>query len=253
MPPSPIRRLAGAAAFALLAFGELPAAHAAEPSVEPRAAELVKAALTHLSRAGNIALRAEMTAETALPSGEKLQYPATLEVSLRRPDRLRYTIDGERRRIGGWYDGKTFTLRDGEKNVCAATPAPRSLSALFDGLKEKYGFRPPLAILLREDSADAALKGVTSGFHAGRGKVDGVLCEHLAFRQEKIDWQIWIAAEGDPVIKRIVMIRKQLPGAPQLSFTFLSWDFKTALEDARFVFEPPQGAVWCEFQKLSAQ
>src|SRR5512134_2562980 len=187
MTRGPFRRLACAITIALLTLGGTSAAPAAEaPSIEPRAAEILKAALARVAGAGSLTLLAEMTDETTLPSGEKLQYPATLEIFLRRPDRLRYKLDGERRRVGGWYDGKAFTLLDAGKNVCATTPAPPGLAALFDGLKRQYGFRPPLAVLLREDGADAALKGVVAGFHVGLGKVGGDLCHHLAFRQENI-------------------------------------------------------------------
>jgi hypothetical protein len=245
-------RLAGVAVLTILLPGStLVAAAAAAPAIEPRAAEILKAALTHLAGAASVTVRAEMVEETTLPTGEKLQYPGTLELSLRRPDRLRYTIDGEQRRVAAWYDGKGFTLLDSDKNVCATTPAPQTLAALFDQMEKTLGFRPPLSILMREDSIDVAMARLTSGFYAGRGAVGGVPSHHLAFRQESIDWQIWVAAEGAPAIRRIVVTRKKAPGAPQLAFTSFTWDFNAALSDALFQFEPPPGVVRCEFQLLT--
>jgi len=243
--------LAVVAGLTLPLLGSFAGAVGSEPSIEPRAAEILKAALTHLAGTASFSVRAEVVDEATLATGEKIQYPGTLELSLRRPDRLRYTISGEQRRMAAWYDGKGFTLLDSEKNVCATTPAPQSLAALFDQMEMTLGFRPPLSVLIREDSVDVVLKRITAGFYAGRGEVGGVTCDHLAFRQANIDWQVWIAAEGTPLIRRIVVTRKKAPGAPQLSFTSLTWDFNASLSDALFQFEPPQGAVRCEFQVLT--
>lgn len=244
--------LAGVAGLAILLLGGPPAGAAEDaPSIEPRAAEILKAALAHLAGAASISVRAEVFDEATLATGEKIQYPGTLQLSLRRPDRLQYTIDGEQRRMAAWYDGTAFSLLDRDKNVCASTPAAQNLAALFDQMEKSLGFRPPLSVLMREDSVEVVIKRITSGFYAGLGEVDGVPCHHLAFRQQGIDWQIWIAAEGAPVIRRIVVTRKQVPGAPQLSFTSFTWNFNPSLSDGLFRFEPPPGAVRCEFQLLT--
>jgi hypothetical protein len=240
-----------AACVALLALGAASGAAAAgQPAVEPRAAEILRGALAHLAAARSLTLRAEVTTETTLPSGEKIQYPGTLEVSLRRPDRLWYRAEGELRRTAAWYDGKEFSLLDTEKNVCATTPAPADLTRLFAEMEAKLGFRPPLSVLLRDDSVAVVTGRVTSGFLVGQGTVGGTLCHHLAFRQEGIDWQVWIAAEGAPLIKRIVLTRKKAPAAPQSTYSQLAWDFATPLDDALFRFTPPPGAVRCDFEPL---
>lgn len=250
MPPKMHLRLAGVAMLVALMVRGAPTAAAEQTSVEPRAAEILNAALTHLAGSASLTLRAEVISETTLSSGAKLQYPGTLEVSLRRPDRLAYRLESEQRRVAAWYDGKEFTLLDSEKNVCASTPAPQGLGPLFDDMAARLGFRPPLSVLLREDSASVVPQRMESGFYVGRGTVGGTLCHHLAFRQQNVDLQFWIAAEGTPVFKRLVITQKKLPSAPQLSYTIASWDFNTVLGDAVFNFEPPPDVVFCDFQKL---
>ena len=242
--------LAGVVVLAFLFPGSLPAAESA-PSIEPRAAEILTAALTHLAGVASLTVRADVVDEVTLSTGEKIQYPGRLELSLRRPDRLRYTIDGEQRRIAAWYDGKEFSLLDSEKNVCASTPAALSLAALFDQMETSFGFRPPLSVLLREDSVAVMMKRIKSGFYVGRGDVGGVACHHLAFRQQNIDLQVWVAAEGTPAIRRLVVTRQKLPAAPQLSFTNLVWDFNASLGDDLFRFGPPANAVRCEIRLLT--
>jgi hypothetical protein len=251
MPPKIFFRLVCVAILGCLTLGACPVAGAAElPAVEPRAAEILKAALTQLVGTKSLSLRAEVVNETTLPSGQKLQYPGTLEISLRRPDRLRYTLDGEQRQLAAWYDGKSFTLLDSEKNVCASTPAPAGLAALFDAMAANLGFRPPLSVLLREDSPSVVGQNFLSGYYVGRGPIGGTPCHHLAFQQENADLQFWVAEQGPPLIKRIVITRKKQPGVPQLSYTIVSWDLNAVLADELFNFEAPQNVTHCEFQSL---
>jgi len=240
---------AGAALAAALSLP--PVARAEEKlSVDPEAARIVKAALERIGGAKSFTFRAEVTSDTPLPSGQKVQFPGTLEVAVRRPNGFWNMIEGEQRTARSWYDGKTFTLLNSGKNVYACWPAPEKLDDLFGAMKDKLGFSPPLAPLLRENPAATALAKVTSGFIVGRAVIGGTPCRHLAFRGKKTDWQLWVAEHGEPLIKRIVITYKLEPAAPQFTATFLSWDFEPRLSDAVFAFTPPEGAVQCEFEPV---
>jgi len=244
---------------ALVAFGlalafatGLPVARAEEkPSIEPEAALLLKTTLERIGGAKSFTFRAEVADDTTLPSGQKIQFAGTLEVAVRRPNGFWNKFEGEQRTARSWYDGKTFTLLNDGKNVYACWPAPERIDDLLGVMREKLGFTPPLARLLRDNLAATALAKVTSGFIVGRGVIGGTPCRHLAFRGEKTDWQVWVSEGGEPVIKRIVITYKLEPAAPQYAATFSSWDFEPRLSDAAFVFTPPQGAVQCEFEEIS--
>ena len=248
------KRMTGAllaAGLALAVATGIPGARADEkPSIEPEAARIFKAALERIGGAKNFTFQAEVMNDTSLPSGQKVQFPGTLEVAIRRPNGFWNMFEGEQRTARSWYDGKTYTLLNSGKNVYACWPAPEKLDDLFDSMKDKLGFTPPLAPLLRDNLAATALAKVKSGFVVGRSIIRQTRCVHLAFRGEKTDWQIWVAEHGDPLIKRIVITYKLEPGAPQYAATFLSWDFAPRLSDAVFAFTPPPGAVQCEFEQL---
>jgi len=240
-----------AAGLALAVATGLPVARAEEkPSVEPEAARILKAALERIGGAGSFTFRAEVMNDTLLPSGQKIQFPGTLEVAVRRPNGFWNMFEGEQRTARSWYDGKNFTLLNQGKNVYACWPAPERLDDLFGTMKDRLGFTPPLAPLLRENVAVTALAKITSGFIVGRGVIGETPCRHLAFRGEKTDWQFWVSEQGEPVIKRIIITYKLEPAAPQYAATFLSWDFAPRLSDAVFAFTPPQGAVQCEFEPV---
>lgn len=244
--------LAGIGALALLlAQSSTAAAAVGPPGVEPRAAEILSGALTQLAGSAKFRIRSEVIGETILPSGQRLHYPGTLELALRRPDRLWYELKTEQRHVAAWYDGKNFTLLDSERNTCASTPAPPSLGLLFDDMATRLGFRPPLSVLLREESPSLVLKSMTSGFYVGRGELDGVSCHHLAFQQQNVDLEFWVAAEGTPMIKRIVIVQKRLPALPQLAYTIVAWEPDAVLDDAIFRFVPPKDVVRCEFESLA--
>lgn len=240
-----------AVGLALAVAASTPSARAEEKqSIEPEAARILKAALERIGGAKSFTFRAEVTNDTPLPSGQKIQFPGTLEVGIRRPNGFWNVFEGEQRTARSWYDGKTFTLLNSGKNVYACWPAPEKLDDLFGTMKDKLGFTPPLAPLLRDNLAATVLAKVTAGFIVGRGVIGGSNCRHLAFRGEKTDWQVWVSEDGEPDIKRIIITYKLEPGAPQYAATFLSWDFAPRLSDAVFAFTPPQGAVQCEFEPV---
>ena len=237
-----------AAGLVLAAALGMPAASAEEKSaVDPEAARILKGALERIEKAKSFTFRAEVTNDSPLPSGQKVQFPGVLEVAVRRPNGLWNMFEGEQRAARSWYDGKTFTLLNTGKNVYACSPAPEKLDDLLGTMKQKLGFTPPLAPLLRDNLVATALARITSGFVVGRGVIGETRCLHLAFRGKKTDWQFWVSEHGDPLIRRIVITYKLEPGAPQYAATFLSWDFAPRLSDAVFSFTAPQGAVQCEF------
>ena len=58
---------------------------------------------------------------------------------------------------------------------------------------------------------------------------------------KNIDFQVWIASEGDPLQMRLVIDYKNAPGEPQFRAMFRDWNFKPAVSDSLFVFKPGDG------------
>ena len=215
--------------------------------LEPAAVTSLTAALARIAAAANFAFSAEITSDAPLGSGEKIQFTGKLDVAVRRPDGLRVVFDGEPRTTRSWYDGRRFTHFDPGGNAYATCEAPPNLEGLFPLMREQLGFTPPLSMLLHENVVQEALAGVASGYTVGTALVGGVPTSHLAFRGETTDLQVWIAEEGAPVIKRMVVTLRDAPAAPQFSVTFTSWDFDASFSAADFAFSAPPGAVECDF------
>ena len=82
---------------------------------------------------------------------------------------------------------------------------------------------------------------VTQGFVVGKGIVEGVRCDHLAFRAPHADWQIWIQEGKEPLPRKLVITNRADEARPQ-SVTLMEWNLKPAFNEASFKFTPPKGA-----------
>jgi hypothetical protein len=90
-----------------------------------------------------------------------------------------------------------------------------------------------------------------SGADLGETDVDGVSCQHLAFVEKNIDWQIWIETGKAYVPRKFVITYKTSPGAPQFIAVLSAWDFATPLSDSLFSADLPPGAELITFLKAA--
>jgi hypothetical protein len=246
MPLKKSRWLLPAVCISLLAAGS--AARAEEKtSIDPRAERILKAALGTISAAKSYMFRGETTTEGQLPGGQRLEYAGTVQGAVRRPDHAWVRVENEEVQRTNWYDGKTFAYLDVGANAYATWPAPPTINELFDKLGEKFGFVPPMAPMMRQLDGKTVLKNAKSGFYVGEAVVRGSACSHLFFSQENNDWELWID-NVVPLIRRMVITYKKLPGTPKYAVTFTDWDFNATLPDFVFAFDPPRGATRAEFE-----
>jgi len=90
-----------------------------------------------------------------------------------------------------FFDGRTVSVFGRSINGYAQFDAPGTVDRLIDALRAGHGIALPGADLLLSNSYDALTIGVLESKHIGRGVIDGVVCEHLTFRNFDTDWQLW--------------------------------------------------------------
>lgn len=217
------------------------------PSVDPHAVEMVRAMSATLAAAKAFSVHAEIVYDEVMHSGRKLQFAAAVEAAVRRPNGLavEYLSD-----LGGkklWYDGKTFTLLDLVKDVYASAAAPPTSSAFLEAMEAKQGVSFPLADFVADDPAARLLGGVRSGFVVGLGDVAGKTCQHLAFSNDEVDWQIWIDDGKQPLPCKFVITYRNRPGSPSFGAVFSDWEFKKSLPEKQFAADLPESAHQVEF------
>ena len=86
---------------------------------------------------------------------------------------------------------------------------------------------------------------IESAMNAGQDFIDDDLCDHFAFRQGKIDWQIWITTGGRPLPRKVVITNRADEARPQ-SVSLIDWNLKPTFKDSVFKFTPPKGATKIE-------
>ena len=192
--------------------------------------------------AGSIQLTFDSNIEIITPQLEKIQFTNSGEALVSRPNKLRA------RRIGGYadvalfFDGKTVSIYGKHINGYVQFDAPGTLDHLIEVLRQGHGIALPGGDLLLSNSYDHLVAGVQEAKYIGRGVIDGVECEHLAFRNFDTDWQLWVEVGERPIPRKLVITSKTLNSAPQYTVRVKEW--KTGIEQSQdeFAFTPPAGA-----------
>ena len=215
--------------------------------VGTHADRLLKEMGDYLKSADAFTFHAESSYDAIDRNGQKIRYGGTTDVAVRRPDRLRSAFNGDERQTQTFYDGKTITIYNAEVNMYAITDVPPEIDSAIDTIVDKYGFSVPLADLVYADPYNILIANVIEGRWIGRHSIAGVPCNHLAFIQESIDWQIWIEEGPRPVPRQVLITYKDEPGWPQYLARLKSWDFQSQFSNDYFQFQPPTGSDEMEF------
>ncbi len=238
-------KFVNAGILALLLFGSVangttsadevqPGETVEKPVIDARADKLLKAMGDYLKSSEQFSFHVAITFDEVMPSRQKIQYAASSDVAVHRPDKVYAERRGD---LGGkrfWYDGKIMTLMDTKLGVYATEAVPADIDSTMDHLMEKYGFSPPLVDLVYQDPYQILIENAKVGFYAGLHNVRGIRCHHLAFVQRDIDWQIWIEDGKQLVPRKIVITYKNIPEAPQFSAVLSEWDLDAHLPDTLF-------------------
>lgn len=219
-----------------------------EEKVDPEAVAALTAMGNYLNSLKTFAVTSEMSLDEVLLSGQKILVTGTTRFEAAIPDRLKVTskIDEIHRDSEYYYDGKTFTLYSRRDNYYASFDAPGNIRELLDVAEEEYDIVIPLRDLFywgtqKERSAD-----LQSAIVIDSSEVRGTPCTHYAFRQEDVDWQLWIENDDTPLPRKLVITSKHENGQPQYIST-MTWETDPRLAASTFVFTPPEGAHRIDF------
>ena len=69
----------------------------------------------------------------------------------------------------------------------------------------------------------------------------------MAFRQDVLDWQIWIQEDGRPLPRKLVITTIDMEGAPQFGVVMTNWNLDPKFAKGFFDFTPSEGMKGIEF------
>ena len=221
----------------------------AQSSSAQKKADIDRGAMAALDKMGTylrtlkaFQVKAVETADDVLDNGQTVQSDRVVDVLAVRPNRLFAEIKSDDIHPFFLYDGKNFTLFAQLDNYYATVPAPPTIGDLIDKLDEKYGIDMPLVDLFMWGSPQSiAAQQITSAIDIGPSSVEGTTCEQYAFRQDGLDWQIWIQQGDYPLPRKLVLTTVDDKARPRYS-QVLTWNLAPSFDDATFTFEPPKDA-----------
>jgi hypothetical protein len=214
---------------------------AAAAAVDQEAMKALDRMGAHLRTLKAFQIVSDTTLDEVLDDGQRIQYGGHVDMIVQRPDRLRAEITSDRQQRFFFYDGKSFTLWARRVNFYATVPAPPTLAELTERLQNKFGIEMPLVDLFYWGSEGHDAGAVTAAADIGASQIEGVSCEHYAFRQADVDWQVWIQLGSYPLPRKLVITTTSDPARPQYT-SVMTWNLAPSYNDAAFTFDPPADA-----------
>jgi peroxiredoxin len=146
------------------------------------------------------------------------------------------------------------TLYVAARNRYMKTDAPDSLNEVAENALLASGIPGGTNFVVdfaTDDPAKLILKDVTASQDLGVTKLNGHPARHLKFTCRRVDWEAWIADEGDPLLLQVsydlsktVRMKGKTPksGSVVSTQTFNEWKFGITPSPQEFTFTPTKDA-----------
>jgi hypothetical protein len=234
--------------FLVGVFASTPTPSTAASGRDAQAMAILQRMAGFLSQTQRFSVTAEIDFDVVQQSGEKLEFSETRQIVIRRPDRARIDITKRDGATSGFiFDGQAIAVFNAKENVYATADRPGTLDEAIDYFINDLDMRFPLAELFSTELAETLQDKVRAAYYVEQARMAGVPCDHLAFRGDQADLQLWIAQGDQPLPSRIVITYKDAAGQPQFRAQLTGWNLSPDIPDSLFVFTPPTGAAKIEF------
>ena len=220
------------------------------PAVSPEAQGVLDRMTTYMQGLQNFSIESRSTRDEVLPYGYKLQNNEKASLVVQRPNKLRSEVSGDLRTRTFLYDGTKLVIYSPDDKAYARIDAPDTIAKLISGILDA-GIELPLIDVLYQSAAGTLTDQVRNGILVGDSVVEGVECDHLAFRQAGTDWQLWVAKGAQPLPRKIVITTRYEVGSPQFE-AIMNWNLKPKIGASTFAFAAPKGAVEIPFDQPAA-
>jgi hypothetical protein len=218
------------------------AAAPTKKAVDADADKMLKQMTDYMAGLQSFTVHSSSIDQATMKTGEKIQSTSDMEVAVQRPNKLRSVQRGAGERLSLWYDGKTMTLACKGSNTYETAEAPGTIDATIDQMRKDFKIDAPGADLLYSKPYEILMEQVVSGRFVGRETIDGVAANHLAFRGEVVDFQLWIEDGNRPVPLRFVITTKDVKGNPEFAVQLSDWNTSPKMSETMFAFHAPTGA-----------
>jgi hypothetical protein len=219
-------------------------------SDEEDAKVLLSAMSDYMGSQETISFNFDVTLEVITEENQKLALASSGSMTLDRSGKIRVRRSGGHADIGMLFDGETLTMFGGSRNLYTQVKVPGTIDNLVDVLRNKFDRPLPGADLIMSNVYEELMADVIDIKDLGSGVITGVECDYFAFRNEEVDWQIWIKQGVNPHPLRYVITTKDMPHSPQFTIQIRDWKTGADVAPDDFVFENKTNATKVEIEDL---
>ncbi len=242
----PIVSITAVALSVIIVLGTLSISQADEADAQ----NLLKAMSDYMASQKAISFGFDATLEVITNDDQKLALASSGTITMNRPGKIRARRSGGHADIEMVFDGETLTMFGGNLNLYSQIEVPGTVDNLVDVLRNEYDRPLPAADLLLSNAYDELMADVIDIKDLGSGVIDGIECDYFAFRNEQVDWQIWIAQGPNPYPVRYIITTKDMPHSPQYTIQIRNWKTGSEVESDNFVFENSTNATKVDVEDL---
>jgi hypothetical protein len=224
---------------AALAAGPALGAEGIDPDVD----QTLKSMSDFLAANKSFSVKADIDFEVVARAGQKLQLSSFVTLTMERPVGLYMERSGIFADVQMYFDGKALTAYSKRNNAYAELPISGSNDDAIRGYEFETGIPAPGADLLFSNPYEVLRGGVESATYVGTTYIDGIECYHLAFREEDVDWQIWVQTGDTPLPMKYVITSTWDAFAPQYQIRLHDWNLKPKVAGDQFDFKAPKDAT----------
>jgi hypothetical protein len=216
---------------------------ASADTIDPDADQVLQAMSEYLAATDAFSVNADIDFEVVAHTGQKLQFSSFATIVLQRPNQFHIRRRGVVADAEFFFDGETLTLYGQKRNVYAQMAVPGTIDDAIQAFELETGLPAPGADLLFADPYAILSEGVESSLYLGTAYVNGIECHHLAFREDEVDWQLWVQTGDTPLPMKYVITSKWLTAAPQYAVILRDWNTTPQIDGDAFTFSPPPEAM----------
>jgi hypothetical protein len=214
------------------------------------ASKILRAMSDYVAKQKSVSATFDTDVEVITNDLQKIQFASSGKLQMVRPDKLWVSRMGGYTDVDLVFDGSKTALLGRNNNMFTEISSPGSVEQLVDRLRDEFQVVIPGADLLLGSSYERLMDGVIDAKHVGQGVIDGIDCEHLAFRNMDTDWQIWIEAGPNPIPRKYVITSKAVASAPQYTLRIKNWSTDAQVSADAFAFKAPAEARKVDIKDL---
>jgi len=217
------------------------------PIVEKYALDRLKQMSDKLASSKAFTFRASSFIEVPAITGQFLTLFTESDIALQRPNKLRVDVSGDVPGFQLYFDGAKLSAFDPQKNLHSVSDPLATIDVMLDFVLTKAQINFPSADFMYSNPYAVMTKNLTHAIVVGPSMVNGVPCEHFAYMEPALNWEIWIENGPRALPLRLAMTYKQVPNFPRFMVEYKDWNLNPKLSADLFVFKAPANSKVIEF------